>query len=191
MVEPREPKEFGDDWSEELSVEDRAKAAHYFQAVDGLARYLDFIALRCGGKDHVIELAKSRFQRGITFAAPRNSLMTSIEYEIFDDMLIGNFMKTILHGKFRTAPLYPYVGEYLTKYADNGRARSREEVREYLGQYFRRAPLAYLRHRLERTAVESIRFRLRQDSLPYRIGAGAYHRIRHPRLLINDLGLAK
>jgi hypothetical protein len=191
VVEPRDPKEFGDDWSEELDAEDRDKAARYFQAVDGLAGYLDFINLRCGGKDHVVELAKARFNRGITFEAPRNSLMTSIENEVFDDLLIGNFMKTILHGNFRSAPLYPYIGEYLTKYADNGRAKSREEVREYLGQYFRRAPLAYLRHRLERATIELVRFRLRQDSFAYRISAGAYHRMRHPRLLIGDLGWGK
>jgi len=27
--------------------------------------------------------------------------MLAIQYEIFDDMLIGNFMKTILHGKLK------------------------------------------------------------------------------------------
>jgi hypothetical protein len=191
VVEPRDPREFGDDWSEELDAEDRKKASGYFQAVEGLARYLDFINLRCGGKDHVVELANRRFNRGLTFQAPRNSLMTSIENEVFDDMLIGNFMKTTLHGKFHGRPLYPYIGEYLTKYADNGRARSRAEMREYLGQYFRRAPLAYLRHRLERSTIEFVRFRLRQDSLPYRIGAGAYHRMRHPGLLVDDFRIGK
>jgi hypothetical protein len=44
--------------------------------------------------------------------------MTSIKNEIFDDLLIGNFMKTTLHnmdslhdGDFKYA---------VTKYADNG-----------------------------------------------------------------------
>jgi hypothetical protein len=32
--------------------------------------------------------------RGITFEAPRHSLLTAVRYEIFDDLLIGNFVKT-------------------------------------------------------------------------------------------------
>lgn len=191
VVEPRDPKEFGDDWSEELDTADKQKVSRYFGAVERLADYLDFINIRCGGKDHVVQIASDRWKRGITFEAPRNSLMIAIENEVFDDMLIGNFMKTILHGAFHDRPLYPCVGEYLTKYADNGRAKTKEEVREYLNQYLRRAPLAYLRHRLERATIEFVRFRLQQDSLPYRIAAGTYHRVRHPRLLIHDLGIGR
>jgi hypothetical protein len=113
--------------------------------------------------------------------------MISIENNVFDDMLIGNFMKTILHGRFNPTPLYPYIGEYLTKFADNGLAKSKAEVHRYLAEYRRRAPLSYLRHRIGRFAMESIRFRLRTDSTSYKIAAGAYHRMRNPRLLRHDL----
>jgi hypothetical protein len=117
--------------------------------------------------------------------------MTSIENEVFDDMLIGNFMKTVLHGDFHAAPLYPYIGEYLTKFADNGRAKTKQEVRDYLAEYRRRAPLSYLRHRLERKTMEAIRYRLEVDTLPYRIAAGTYHRLRNPRLILHDLGVIR
>jgi hypothetical protein len=41
----------------------------------------------------------------------------------------------------------------VAKYADNGMARSRDELRDYFREYRRRAPLEYLRHRLERRAI--------------------------------------
>lgn len=187
IVEPKPPEEFGDDWSSELDADDTRKLSNYFGSVPCLADYLDFINIRCGGKDHAIELAANGFRRGITFEAPRNSLMTAVENEIFDDMLIGNFMKTVLHGEFHSLPLYPYIGQYLTKFADNGRAKTKDEVRSYLAEYRSRAPLAYLRHRLERAAIQAIRFRLQQDTLPYRVAAATYHRLRHPHLILHDL----
>ena len=186
-MELKPPEEFGDDWSEELGPDDKIRANQYFKSVEYLGDYLDFVNVRCGGKDYVVGLSRRRFKRGVTFEAPRNSLMISIENNVFDDMLIGNFMKTILHGRFNPTPLYPYIGEYLTKFADNGRAKSKAEVHRYLAEYRRRAPLSYLRHRIGRFAMESIRFRLRTDSTSYKIAAGAYHRMRNPRLLRHDL----
>ncbi len=144
----REPKEFGDDWSEQLDKADVTKATKYFQSIFHLTETLDFINLRVGGKDNVIELGKKKFNRGITFEAPRHSLMLAINYEIFDDMLIGNFMKTTLHGKLksRTPSLAPDFEPYVPKYADNGRAKSKEELNLYFKEY---------RSRLDRSAVLS------------------------------------
>ncbi len=59
--------------------------------------------------------------------------MTSINYEIFDDLLIGNFMKTVLHGGVRS--LYPDFTPYVAKYGDNGRAFSAAELNAYLRAY--------------------------------------------------------
>jgi hypothetical protein len=191
IVEPKPPAEFGDDWSQELEADDKARISQYFKQAEYLADYLNFINIRCGGKDFVVDLSSSGFKRGITFEAPRNSLMTAIQNEVFDDMLIGNFMKTILHGDFHSLPLYPYIGEYLTKFADNGRAKSKREVREYLAEYRRRATLSYLRHRVVRSAMETVRFRLQTDSLSYRIAANTYHRVMNPRLVLHDLGLVR
>ena len=55
--------------------------------------------------------------------------MTAINYEIFDDLLIGNFMKTVLHGGVRS--LYPDFTPYVAKYGDNGRAFTVGELHDY------------------------------------------------------------
>jgi len=136
----RDPREFGDDWEEQLDKADVTAATQYFQSIFHLTKNLDFINLRVGRKDNIIELSKKKLNRGITFEAPRHSLMIAISYEIFDDMLIGNFMKTTLHGKLkaRTPTLSPYFEPYVPKYADNGRAKSKKELNLYLEEYRKR-----------------------------------------------------
>src|SRR5262245_4595847 len=128
-----DPKDFGDDWGEQLDKSDIEIATKYFGAIYQLTRNLDFINLRIGGKDNIIELGRRRFNKGITFEAPRHSLMLAVQYEIFDDMLIGNFMKTTLHGRLKSdkPTLYPYFSPYAPKYADNGRAKSKKELNLY------------------------------------------------------------
>ena len=61
----------------------------------------------------------------IRFSAPKNSLVTAIKNEIFDDMLIGNFMKTQL---INIRSLYPDFTPYVAKYADNGMAKNKIEL---------------------------------------------------------------
>src|SRR6266571_6622242 len=46
--------------------------------------------------------------------------------KILDHLLIGNFMKTTLHGKWPESRLYPEFSPYVAKYADNGRARTKK-----------------------------------------------------------------
>ena len=174
-VEPLDPREFGDDWSEPLEPSDVAKTSRYFKAISHLEEFLDFIAFRVGGKEHVIELSKRRFERGLTFEAPRHSLMKVIENEIFDDLLGGNFMKAILHGSFPARPLYPHFTPYVTKYADNGLARSKAELNAYFRQYMMRAPLDYLRHRIQSRAVDFARFSLEPDSASFKTAKRTYN----------------
>jgi hypothetical protein len=178
LSEPREPEVFGDDWSEPLGDQDRQKLNYYFKSIEHLREFLDFIAFRVGGREHVVELTSKRFDRGITFDAPRASLMTSIENEIFDDMLIGNFMKATLHGKFPPRPLYPDFIPYVAKYADNGLAKSNEQVREYFRRYREEAPLDFVKHRIESRAIEMARASLAMDSPLYTVGARTYHWIK-------------
>ena len=94
--------------------------------------------LRVGRRDHTIAISRRNFRRGVTFEAPRQSLVTALKYEIFDDLLIGNFMKTTLHGKWPESRLYPEFSPYVAKYADNGQARTQEELRAYFAEYRRR-----------------------------------------------------
>jgi L-ascorbate metabolism protein UlaG (beta-lactamase superfamily) len=167
--------EFGDHWHERLEKEDFEKVARYFRSFQYLEDYLDFVTLRVGGRDHVIELAQRGFRRGIRFEVPRASLMTAVEYEVFDDLLIGNFMKTTLHGRWPATQIYPHFEPFVTKYGDNGRARTREELAEYFRCYRQRAPLEYLLHRFEARSREIFRDLVPERSPLYRIAKRSYH----------------
>jgi hypothetical protein len=181
----RDPREFGDNWEEQLDEPEVTAARQYFQAIFHLTETLDFINLRVGGKDNVIELSKKNFDRGITFEAPKHSLMLAIHYEIFDDVLIGNFMKTTLHGKLksRTPTLHPHFEPYVPKYADNGRAKSKEELQVYFREYKKRMSYggifdAFLLHKFEKLSKNVFRRYLPEQSAMYQTAKRAYHAVR-------------
>ena len=94
-----------------------------------------------GGKTHTTCLNK-KSNKGITFTVPRSSLMKSVQFEIFDDLLIGNFMKTTLHNM---NSLYECDFNFLlTKYGDNGLAKTEAEVKKYLQEYKKRSGRQYI-----------------------------------------------
>lgn len=170
----RKPEEFGDYWDETLEKTDVELATRYFQSVYQLSTFLDFINLRVGGKDNIIQISPHRYNRGITFEAPRKSLITSIKYQFFDDMLIGNFMKTTLHGNWGESRLYPDFTPYVAKYADNGMARSRDELEEYMKTYRKRAFLDFMKHQFEKTAEAVYRSHITENSPLHRVAKRAY-----------------
>jgi len=138
-VEVRAPEEFGDCWSDELGAGDVKRIADYFRRKEAVSDFLSFINLRVGGKDNFVDLNGGK-DRGITFEVPRGSLMRAIEHKIFDDLLIGNFMKTTLHNMPSL-----YAGDFnfhVTKYGDNGGAESAAQLDAYLSEYRRRTGLA-------------------------------------------------
>lgn len=168
-----EPADFGDNWTDELEKEDVRIAAGYFQAIEKLRDAYDFVNLRVGGRDNMIDLNRGG-KVGLTFEAPRHSLMTAIRACVFDDLLIGNYMRTTLHG----APpelLRQDFTRYVAKYGDNGGARTKQELRAYMAEYARRAPLEFL---LTQFAVRcknllrpgSTAHRLAKDGLPALLG---------------------
>jgi L-ascorbate metabolism protein UlaG (beta-lactamase superfamily) len=166
--------EFGDDWRERLEPAEVEKVTRYFRSFEHLEDHLDFVTLRVGGRDHVVELRKRGFRRGIRFEVPRASLLTAVEYEVFDDLLIGNFMKTTLHGPWPATQIYPHFEPYVTKYGDNGRARTRDELEAYFRWYRQRAPLEYLLHRFELRSREVFRDLVPERSPLYRIAKRSY-----------------
>jgi hypothetical protein len=107
-----------------------------------------------GGDETVIDLNPSLRPFGITFAVPRASLMAAVEYQIFDDLLIGNFMRTTLHGG---AKLYPNFTPFVAKYSDNGKVNTKQELRRYFLEYFRRAPVNQLLLLLEAKSEDIFR----------------------------------
>lgn len=128
----RRPEEFGDHWEEPLEHGERAEIAAYIRKFEHVRDKFAFINFRVGSRDNVIDLAGPKGV-GITFETPRSSLMQAVRMEVFDDLLIGNFTKTTLHGGLRS--LYPDFTPYVAKYGDNGRAFSRVELRDYFGAY--------------------------------------------------------
>ncbi|QDE80540.1 MULTISPECIES: MBL fold metallo-hydrolase [Myxococcus] len=190
VLRPVDPKAFGDDWSDSLDTDEVTALTTYFLGVEHLGRTLDFLRFRVGGREHVIEFQKRRFRRGITFEVPRGSLMSAVRYQVFDDLLIGNFMKTTLHGDFGAGRLYPDFSPYVAKYADNGQARTRNELRTYFADYRKRDPLGFLRAKVETHCVrplqtqsaELLRMLLPQDSRGYRAAKETFWRVRRALL---------
>ena len=144
-IEPRSnagavarPEDFGDDWATPLEARDVEQLRAYFLRIEHLRSWLGYVAFRVGGRDHTIDIDRSH-RRGITFAVPRQSLMTAVEWQAFDDLLIGNFMRTTLHGdwwgKHGADALYPHFTPFVTKFGDNGGARSAAELRAYFAAY--------------------------------------------------------
>jgi hypothetical protein len=173
------PEEFGDDWSATLEPDDVDALRRYFTGIQRLARYLDRIVFRVGDEEHAIDLGGRDTGRSVTFSAPRASLVRAVEWEIFDDLLIGNYMTTTLHGPWPSSKLYPGFTPWVTKYADNGRARTDEELRAYFAEYRRRLGLTtWLRSSIEQRAKDSVRARLAADSPLYRRARRAYARVK-------------
>jgi hypothetical protein len=134
VIQP--PELFGDNWGDVLEPSDLAEITEYFRRKDLVRDRFSFINFRVGGRDNFVQL-DGKNGCGITFEVPRNSLMTAIKYEIFDDLLIGNFMKTTFH-KIRSL----YDGDFsfaVAKYGDNGRVNSYQELHDYFKEYRRRA----------------------------------------------------
>jgi hypothetical protein len=101
--------------------------------------------------------------------------MTSIQYEIFDDMLIGNFMKTTLHGQWPLSRLHPDFTPYVAKYADNGRVKSDQELEEYFSEYRKRVGIIrYFRHFVEERSEHVFRSYVPPDSPLFQVGRKMY-----------------
>ena len=169
------PEVFGDVWSDRLDSDEKADVRRYFQSIEGLSAVVDYVDVCVGGESTIVELASRRFDRGVTFELPRQSLMSAVRYEVFEDLFIGNFMKTTYHGKGAFA-----YGRFINrlKWADNGGARTADALSLYLDEYRRRAGLwNRMRFGVEQALIEHAH-RLGGDrSAVYRLGRSLYHRV--------------
>ena len=57
------PEDFGDNWSERLEGGDLDKIKAYFQPISHLSKVMDFINLRVGGEDNIVELRSRGFKQ--------------------------------------------------------------------------------------------------------------------------------
>ncbi len=132
IVAPLSEALFGDDWSVSLSVKDLACCTDYFQSIFHIVEKFARIELVVGGVlSNALPCGKGRAV--LRFEVPRKSLMRAVRREVFDDLLIGNFMKTTL---VRARSLYsPDFTRVVAKYADNGRVKTPEELKSYFAYY--------------------------------------------------------
>ena len=116
---------------------------------------MGFINFNVGNKDNFITINKNK-KTGITFKVPRNSLMQAIDFEIFDDLLIGNFMKTTIHN---LNSLYePNFNFIVTKWGDNGRVQSREDYIKYMSYYKRLGLIDIILSEAEKISMKYMRY---------------------------------
>jgi hypothetical protein len=170
----RKPEEFGDYWSDPMTAEDAKKIDAYFRAREHLAESYGFVEVTLGGKTHTVDLNREMPHKGIGFEAPRTSFMTCIDYEIFDDLLIGNFMKTTFHG---VESLYPDFSPYVCKYADNGGAKSKAQLSEYFLHYFLRAPVASALKKVTTGSEDIVRALVPNNSGLFKSAKQFYYRL--------------
>ena len=129
--EPAKPSEnFSDNWNDNLENDDKKIIEDYFRKFEHIKDKFGFISFRVGGSE--FNLKYSNKKEGIEFSCPRNSLIFSISNNIFDDVLIGNFMKVKL---INVPSLYPNFTPYVTKYGDNGGVYSKKELKKYFEYY--------------------------------------------------------
>ena len=168
----RTPEDFGDSWSDPLSAEDKASIQRYFAAREALRDRFGFITVSAGGSSTTIALNPDKRKIGIGFEAPRNSLMACIEHELFDDLLIGNYMRTTLYN---VPGLYPYFTPYVAKYADNGGAKTNQQLARYFGHYYLRDPIAHTLKLFSDASEMVVRKTLPEDSGTFRLAKRIYH----------------
>ena len=130
-----------------------------------------------GGKENTFYLNK-KIKKGITFEVPRSSLIKAIKYEIFDDLLIGNFMKTTFHGKNINSLYDISFSPIVPKYADNGRVFSRSDYRKYMKEYNLRSDGEWLKEFFERITSQFFRKYVHYDSVLYNFGRKYYNSFR-------------
>lgn len=163
---------FGDSWSDQLDETDEALIRDYFARRPLLGRYIGFIAFVVGGRSLTVTFAGPR-QKGITFRVPAASLMTAIRYEIFDDLLIGNFMKTRLHN---IESLYePPINPVITKFGDNGRVETAAALRSYMTEYRRRSGGALVLHLLKEKTGRIFRRHVSRGTPAYDLARRLYY----------------
>ena len=138
----KKAEEFNDKWSDVLETEDKKIINEYFNKFEELQRKIGFINFIIGKKDFNIKM-KGPAEKGITFELPRNSLVDACKYSIFDDLLIGNFMKTQLHNLESLYDPIINFNNLVPKYGDNGLAYTKVELLNYEKEYAKRMGIEY------------------------------------------------
>jgi hypothetical protein len=131
-----------DDWAETLSAEEWHRVEAFMHRFQLVRRYIDFVEFTVGGESHRVDLnppggRRDEQRRGIAFMVPRRSLLETATWGYFDDLLIGNFMKTRLINTH----LYPRFTPLVAKVGGNAKVYTRADYIRFLARYARRNPI--------------------------------------------------
>lgn len=152
-----------DDWEESLQSDDWTKVEKFFKGFETLRHVIDFIEIKVAGEVRTFYTAptdsirsKSKM-RGIRFIVPRYSLMETVKWGYFDDLLIGNFMKTQLIN----TTLYPDFSPRIAKYGGNAKVYTNQQLRRFYWHYVRRNPVGMVMYTLGNLWQKAILPRIR------------------------------
>jgi len=129
-----------DDWAAKLNTDDWQCVKAFFSKFETIRDIVDFIDIDVADVRERIQFHPSRTSRGVRFRLPKKSLMDTIEYGYFDDLLIANFMQTELINM----RLYPDFSPRIAKYAGNAKIYSKRQLRGFFWHYIRRNPLGVI-----------------------------------------------
>jgi len=110
----REPGEFGDDWKQPLEPDEKARLTEYFKRFEHLRQNIDFVRFLVGGTRRSSSCAPGPAARPHV-RGPARIADDRVAVQIFDDLLIGNFMKVTLHGDWGPGRLYPDFSPWVAK----------------------------------------------------------------------------
>jgi hypothetical protein len=140
-----------DDWSERVSSAEWDEIERFVRKFETLKRRHDFIGFVVGGEERRFLLSESTSRipeasrRGVVFHVPRRSLLETVKYGYFDDLLIGNFMKTQLYNM----TLYPYFTPTIAKRGGNAKVFTNRDLRSFRLHFLRLSPFAFIRFRFQ------------------------------------------
>lgn len=138
-----------DDWQARLSTTEWARVTAFIRKFELVRRYIDFIEFTVGGETRRFDLnpraGSSNRGRGLGFYVPRQSLLSTVEFGFFDDLLIGNFMKVRL---INTA-LYPRFTPLVAKVGGNAKVYTARQYRKFLWRYLSRNPFGTISYRIQ------------------------------------------
>ena len=140
-----------EDWNARLSQEEWTKVERFARQFETLRRWQDFIGFNVGGETRIIQLRQGtghkplEKQVGAVFHVPRASLLDTATYGYFDDLLIGNFMKTQLFNM----RLYPLFTPRVAKLGGNAKVFTAKDLRRFRLHYLRLSPRAFIRYRAQ------------------------------------------
>lgn len=139
-----------DDWDAPLSEEEWASLEAFFGKFELLAESMDFVRFTVGGETREFTLRDSagtpEHERvGVRFHVPRNSLLEAVKWGYFDDLLIGNFMRTELFNM----ELYPNFTPIVAKLGGNAKVFDRAALERFEEHHRRLDPAAWRAERLE------------------------------------------